>query len=51
VGFVPDVFGGNRRQVESLRAQVDAARFQIEAAYVTLASNVVAALESLGTDH
>lgn len=43
VGFVPDVFGANRRQVESLQAQADAARFQLDAAYVTLASNVVAA--------
>ncbi|MGB6450551.1 MAG: efflux transporter outer membrane subunit [Steroidobacteraceae bacterium] len=43
VGFVPDVFGANRREVESLQAQTDAARFQLEAAYVTLASNVVAA--------
>lgn len=43
VGFAPDVFGGNRRQVESLQAQASVARFQLEAAYVTLASNVVAA--------
>jgi NodT family efflux transporter outer membrane factor (OMF) lipoprotein len=43
VGFVPDVFGANRRQVESLQAQADAARYQLDAAYVTLASNVVAA--------
>ncbi len=43
VGYVPDVFGLNRRQVESLQAQADAAHFQLEAAYVTLASNVVAA--------
>jgi NodT family efflux transporter outer membrane factor (OMF) lipoprotein len=43
VGFVPDVFGGNRRQVESLAAQRDAQRFALEAAYITLASNVVAA--------
>lgn len=43
VGYVPDVFGANRRQVESLQAQADAARYQLEAAYVTLASNVVAA--------
>jgi NodT family efflux transporter outer membrane factor (OMF) lipoprotein len=40
---VPDVFGLNRRQVESLQAQADAARYQLDAAYVTLASNVVAA--------
>jgi NodT family efflux transporter outer membrane factor (OMF) lipoprotein len=43
VGFVPDVFGGNRRQVESLAAQADAQRFALEATYITLASNVVAA--------
>jgi NodT family efflux transporter outer membrane factor (OMF) lipoprotein len=43
VGFVPDVFGANRRQVESLQAQANAARYQLDAAYVTLASNVVAA--------
>jgi len=43
VGFVPDVFGANRRQVEALDAQRDAQRFALEATYVTLASNVVAA--------
>jgi NodT family efflux transporter outer membrane factor (OMF) lipoprotein len=43
VGYTPDVFGGNRREVESLQAQAAQARFQLEAAYVTLASNVVAA--------
>jgi NodT family efflux transporter outer membrane factor (OMF) lipoprotein len=43
VGFVPDVFGSNRRQVESLAAQRDVQRFALEATYVTLASNVVAA--------
>ena len=43
VGFVPDVFGGNRRQVESLQAQADAQRYQLEAARLTLASNVVVA--------
>jgi NodT family efflux transporter outer membrane factor (OMF) lipoprotein len=43
VGYVPDVFGLNRRQVESLQAQADAARDQLDAAYLTLASNVVAA--------
>jgi NodT family efflux transporter outer membrane factor (OMF) lipoprotein len=43
VGFVPDVLGGNRRQVESLAAQADAQRFALEATYITLASNVVAA--------
>jgi NodT family efflux transporter outer membrane factor (OMF) lipoprotein len=43
VGFVPDVFGANRRQVESLAAQTEAQRFALEATYITLASNVVAA--------
>jgi outer membrane protein TolC len=42
VGFVPDVFGANRRQIESLAAQTDAQRFALEATYITLASNVVA---------
>jgi NodT family efflux transporter outer membrane factor (OMF) lipoprotein len=43
VGFVPDVFGANYRQVETLSAQTDAQRFALEATYVALASNVVAA--------
>src|SRR6202044_936106 len=43
VGFVPDVFGANRRQAESLAAQADAQRFALEATYITLASNVVGA--------
>jgi len=43
VAYVPDVFGGNRRQVESLKAQADSQRFQLEATYLTLTSNVVAA--------
>ena len=43
VAYTPDVFGGNRRQVESLKAQADWQRFQLEATYLTLTSNVVAA--------
>jgi NodT family efflux transporter outer membrane factor (OMF) lipoprotein len=43
VGFVPDLFGSNRRQVESLAAQTDAQRFALEATYITLAANVVGA--------
>jgi len=31
VGFAPDVFGGNRRQVESLKARADFQHFQLEA--------------------
>jgi NodT family efflux transporter outer membrane factor (OMF) lipoprotein len=43
VSYVPDVFGGTRRQVESLAAQATSQRFQLEATYLTLTSNVVAA--------
>jgi len=43
VAYTPDVFGGNRRQVESLKAQADCQRYQVEATYLTLTSNVVAA--------
>ncbi len=43
VSYMPDVFGGNRRQVESLEAQAEFQRFQLEAAYLTQTSNVVAA--------
>jgi NodT family efflux transporter outer membrane factor (OMF) lipoprotein len=43
VAYMPDVFGGTRRQVESLKAQADSQRFQLEATYLTLTSNVVAA--------
>lgn len=43
VSYAPDVFGGNRRQVESLKAQAESLRFQLEAAYLTLTSNVVTA--------
>ncbi len=43
VSYVPDVFGLNRRTVESLAAQEQAARFQLIATHITLSSNVVAA--------
>jgi NodT family efflux transporter outer membrane factor (OMF) lipoprotein len=38
---VPDLFGANRRAVESLQAQAEASRFQLDATYLTLAGNVV----------
>ena len=41
VSYVPDVFGANRRRVESLAAQAQAARFQLDATYLTLTGNVV----------
>lgn len=43
VGYAPDVFGGNRRQVEALEAQAAYQQLQLEATYLTLAANVVAA--------
>ena len=43
VSFVPDVFGLNRRTVESLKAQKEQARFALAATSITLSSNVVAA--------
>ena len=43
VSYNPDVFGLNRRQVESLVALADVQRFQLEATYLTLTSNLVTA--------
>lgn len=43
VGFTPDVFGLNRRTVESLDAQAENQKFLLDAAYVTLVTNVVSA--------
>ncbi len=41
LSWAPDLFGGNRRQLEALRAQTDVARYQLEAARISLAANVV----------
>jgi NodT family efflux transporter outer membrane factor (OMF) lipoprotein len=43
VSYVPDVFGLNRRTMESLRAQEQAVRFQMIATQITLSTNVVVA--------
>jgi NodT family efflux transporter outer membrane factor (OMF) lipoprotein len=43
VSYSPDVWGLNRRTVESLEAQADNQRYQFQAAYVTLESNIIAA--------
>jgi NodT family efflux transporter outer membrane factor (OMF) lipoprotein len=43
VSYMPDVFGLNRRTVESLKAQAEEARFAWVATYITLSANVVAA--------
>jgi NodT family efflux transporter outer membrane factor (OMF) lipoprotein len=41
VSYALDVFGGERRTVESLRAQVDYQLYESKAAYLTLSGNVV----------
>jgi NodT family efflux transporter outer membrane factor (OMF) lipoprotein len=43
VSYSPDVFGLNRRTVESLKAQEEQQRFQLAATYITLSANVVGA--------
>ena len=43
VSYVPDVFGLNRRTVESLTAQAESVRFALVAAHITLSSNVASA--------
>lgn len=41
MGYTLDVFGGDRRIVEGLRAQVDARRYAERAAFLALTANVV----------
>jgi NodT family efflux transporter outer membrane factor (OMF) lipoprotein len=41
ISYALDVFGGNRRTVEGLKAQVDYQRYLSAAAYVSLTANVV----------
>jgi NodT family efflux transporter outer membrane factor (OMF) lipoprotein len=43
VSYVPDVFGGVRRQIEVSGAQEDLQRFMLEATYLTLTSNIALA--------
>jgi NodT family efflux transporter outer membrane factor (OMF) lipoprotein len=43
VSFMPDVFGLNRRLVESLTAAEQQTRFELAATYLTLTANVVVA--------
>jgi NodT family efflux transporter outer membrane factor (OMF) lipoprotein len=42
VGFTPDIFGGNRRQVEALKAIANAQQLQLDALRITVATNVIA---------
>ncbi|OGT53822.1 MAG: RND transporter [Gammaproteobacteria bacterium RIFCSPHIGHO2_12_FULL_42_13] len=41
VSYTLDVFGGARRQIESLQAQTEYQQFQLIASYLTLTSNIV----------
>ena len=43
VSYTLDMFGGIRRQVETLQAQADYERFTLEATYLTLTANIVTA--------
>jgi NodT family efflux transporter outer membrane factor (OMF) lipoprotein len=43
ISYVPDVFGGIRRQVEAASAQAESQQFMLEATYLTLTSNIAAA--------
>jgi outer membrane protein TolC len=43
VAYTFDVWGANRRAVESLKALADTQRFEVEAAYLTLVANVAVA--------
>src|SRR6202007_3145424 len=40
IAYVPDVFGLNRRTVESLEATAESQRLQLEATYLTLTANI-----------
>ena len=43
VAYAPDVFGGQRRQIEANAALAEYQRFELEATYLTLTANVVTA--------
>ena len=49
VSYVPDVFGLNRRTVESLDAQAEQVRFQMIATQTTLTANVVLTAVQIGS--
>ena len=40
VSYTPDIFGGNRRQVEAYGALAEFQQFELEAAYLTLTANI-----------
>jgi NodT family efflux transporter outer membrane factor (OMF) lipoprotein len=44
LNWSPDIWGGNKRQVEALQAAADSQRFQLEATRVALVTNLVVAV-------
>ena len=42
LSYTLDLFGGNRRELEAVRAAIDYQRFQVEATWLSLTSSVVA---------
>ena len=48
VSYAIDIWGGERRQLEALRAQVDEERYALAGTYIILASNVVNAVIAAG---
>ena len=44
VSYALDIFGGERREVESLRAQADYQRYLVLGAYLTLSGNIINAM-------
>jgi len=49
VSYVLDVFGGERRALEGLRAEAEAQNFVLEASYLTLTSNVASTVIQLAS--
>lgn len=43
IAYAPDIFGGTRRQIESLQSKVEYQRFELEATYLTLTSSLAVA--------
>lgn len=51
VSYSLDLFGGNLRQVEALRAAIDYEFFELEAAYLTLTANIVTTSITIASLH
>ena len=51
VSYALDVFGGERRAVESLQAQVDFQRYEVKGTYLTLSGNIINAVIARAAYH